>query len=349
MVLHGGFWILLFALWVAGPGNPALGTVLAGCAMVMPFLLWRLSYMFQTAQRGKLAGTGFLDHAMYIWPAWGGTDTPYGKGWDYLRAAEAQDEESLARSQLAGVKLIGLGLLWHLAHRLLGGLVFGADNAVRQALGDSTLGMPSMSAILRAVPGTYAVWQAWFAIYGELVLQVLKLAAAGHLTIGYVRLCGFNVFRNTYKPLLAETVVEFWNRYYFYFKELLLSFFFFPTFARHFKRSPRLRLLGAVFASAFLGNMYYHAIQDNALVRADWDALSEMLLPRTIYCFILALGIYVSMWRERRRPASVRPLTRRVIAIFGVWSFYAILRVSHHGSHPMGARVDYLLGLVGLA
>jgi len=25
------------------------------------------------------------------------------------------------------------------------------------------------------------------------------------------------MFRNTYKPLLAESIVEFWNRYYYYF------------------------------------------------------------------------------------------------------------------------------------
>ena len=45
------------------------------------------------------------------------------------------------------------------------------------------------------------------------------------MIVGYLRLCGFNVFRNTYKPLLAETMVEFWNRYYYYFKELLVNFF----------------------------------------------------------------------------------------------------------------------------
>jgi hypothetical protein len=42
----------------------------------------------------------------------------------------------------------------------------------------------------------------------------------GHMIIGTLRLFGFNVFRNTYKPLLSESILEFWNRYYYYFKEL---------------------------------------------------------------------------------------------------------------------------------
>jgi len=62
----------------------------------------------------------------------------------------------------------------------------------------------------------------WVGLYLELVWETLSLAAKGHVWIGVLRLFGFNVFRNTYKPLLAETVVDFWNRYYYYFKELMM-------------------------------------------------------------------------------------------------------------------------------
>ena len=124
---------------------------------------------------------------------------------------------------------------------------------------------------MRARPGTHAVWIGWAAIYCDLFRRVLSLCVSGHVIVGYLRLCGFNVFRNTYKPLLAETIVEFWNRYYYYFKELLVNFFFFPTFTRYFKRNPRLRMFAAVFAAAFVGNMYYHVIEDESLVRGDWQ------------------------------------------------------------------------------
>ncbi len=347
--LHAVFWALLVVLWT-GPTHPTLMTVLAGCAIVMPVLVWRLSYLLLTAQRGKMAGTGPQDHALYIWPVWGGTDTPYGKGIDYLKSTEAADEESLARSQLAGLKLIVLAYIFRAAVQLMNGLVFGADNAFRQGLGGFTLGLPTVDALLSAQPGTHAAWSGWAAIYCDLVLQVLKLAASGHLIIGYLRLCGFNVFRNTYKPLLAETIVEFWNRYYYYFKELLVHFFFFPTFVRYFKRNPRLRLLAAVFASAFLGNLYYHLIQHESLVRGDWEELARKVIPRAHYCFLLALGIYISMRREQIHPGprAARRWSRRAVAIFGVWTFFAFIRVFHHGDPTLRARLEFLMGLIGI-
>ena len=347
--LHAVFWVLLAASWTIGPTQPWLIPVLTGCAIAMPFLMWRLSYLLQTAQRGRMAGTSALDHMLYVWPAWGGTNTPYGKGSDYLRSCEASDEESLARSQLAGIKLFVLAFMCSIGVRLINGLVFGADNIVRRTLGDVSLGLPTVDALLQARPGAHALWIGWAAIYCDLFLRVLKLGVSGHVIVGYLRLCGFNVFRNTYKPLLAETIVEFWNRFYYYFKELLVNFFFFPTFVRYFKRNPRLRLLAAVFASAFLGNLYYHVVQDKSLARGDWQALAEMVVPRAHYCFLLAFGIYVSMQREqhRPRPLATRSWPRRALAIFGVWTFFAFISLFHDGDQTIQDRLEFVLGLFG--
>ena len=114
-------------------------------------------------------------------------------------------------------------------------------------------------------PDTYPLWMRWASIYCELFWLVLHVAVRGHVIIAWLRLSGFHVFRNTYKPLLAESVVEFWNRYYFYFKELMAVFFFYPAFTRHFRTHPRVRLVWAVFAAAFFGNMYYHCLASPTL------------------------------------------------------------------------------------
>jgi hypothetical protein len=351
VVLHATFWLLLLALWNAGQAGPALRAVLTSFAGAIPMLIWRLSYMLQGAQRGRMAGTGFLDHALYIWPAWGGTSTPYGKGLDYLSSTEARDEESLARSQLAGLKLLFLALLWAAGHRVINGLVFGTPNIVQRTLGGFTLGLPTIDEILAGPPGLHPPWVGWIAIYGDLFVQVLKLAATGHVIVGYLRLFGFNVFRNTYKPLLAETVVEFWNRFYYYFKELLVHFFFIPTFVRYFKRSPNLRLLAAVFAAAFVGNLYYHVLLQEPLLRQDWPALKAMLFPRAMYCFLLAAGIYLSMLRDQRgrRSGPGRPWVRRIVAILGVWTFFAVIRLCLHGESTMTERLDHLLSFVAVS
>ena len=237
LCLHGGFWLLLVVLWTTQPAQPLVRGVLIGCAVALPFLLWRLGYLLLAAQRGRLAGTSLRDHLIYLWPAWGGTDTPYGKGHDYLKSVEARDAEALARSQLAGLKLFVLALACAVGKDLIEGLVFGEDNGIRRALGGITLGIPTLDARLLAPRGTHPLWTGWSRCTASSFRLVLRMGANGHVIVGCLRLFGFNVFRNTYKPLLAETIVEFWNRYYFYFKELLVNTFFLPTFTRWFRRA----------------------------------------------------------------------------------------------------------------
>jgi hypothetical protein len=93
LCVHASLWLVLIILWTTSPVNSTLRTLLIGFAFVMPFLVWRVGYMIFAGQRGRMAGTRFVDHLFYIYPAWGtGSDTPYGKGWDYLSANEAKDQ-----------------------------------------------------------------------------------------------------------------------------------------------------------------------------------------------------------------------------------------------------------------
>ena len=346
--LHAIFWLLLIALWFAQPQG-LVRTSIVGCIIALPFLLWRIGYMMFTAQRGKMAATGFTDHLFYIYPVWGGSDTPYGKGSDYLSANEARDENALARSQLAGLKCFFLAGLWTIAKGLLAGCVFAEANFFHRTLGSLSPAVPRLGAMF-ADPLSSPIWLCWIALYLELLWAVFALAASGHVVVGWLRLFGFNVFRNTYKPLLAESVVEFWNRYYYYFKELLVNFFFYPTFTRHFKTSPKLRVFAAVFAAAFVGNMYYHWLRlDEALVTTDFHAMWAALQSRLFYCFMLALGIYISMRRAQRKTSSVRSNTRRAAAIFGVWTFFSIIHIwAEKDPALFPERMKFFLGLFGV-
>jgi hypothetical protein len=316
-------------------------------------LLWRLGYLLLSGQRGRMAGTTPRDHLMYLYPFWGGSKTPYGKGLDYLGRHEARTDEALARAQLAGLKLFALALAWKAALALMDGVVYGDPaSPVTRALGGLNLGLVRFGRLLagEAQPGLVV---AWLSVYAELVRQVLKLAVRGHEVVGILRLAGFNVFRNTYKPLLAASVVEFWNRYYFYFKELLAEFFFFPTFARWFKRQPRLRMFAATAMAAGAGNMYYHLLQrEGTLLQADLAGVWWSLHSRALYCALLAAGIYVSMLREQRRrgrpaaPADPATWARRIL---GVWTFYGVIHIWGLDSpHTFTQRTRFFLSLLGL-
>ena len=343
-------WAVLLIAWVGRPQNLLAQTLLIGAIFALPSLVWRIGYMMFTAQRSKMGGTGFADHLFYIYPIWGGTDTPYGKGFDYLSFNEARDEAALAKLQLAGIKLFLLSALWVIAKGFLAGVIFWEDNLFSRTFGHSLVRVPRLGNLFEN-PGGYPLWLSWFALYLELVWAVLALAVKGHFIIGWLRFFGFNVFRNTYKPLLAESVVEFWNRYYYYFKELLVNFFFYPTFTRYFKTSPRLRIFAAVFMAAFVGNIYYHWLGvDVALGTADFPAMWAALQSRFFYCFWLATGIYVSMLREqaKTREKRVRTPAHRILAILGVWTFFSVIHIwAKKDPASFMARTQFFLGLLG--
>lgn len=190
-------------------------------------------------------------------------------------------------------------------------------------------------------------------VYLELVRATTQLAIWGHVIIGCLRLLGFNVFRNTYKPLFAQSIVEFWNRFFFYFKELLVDFFFYPAFYRSGWAGPRLRLFLAIFAAAFVGNVYYHLLREYELIFAvDWSAMWTFWYPRLIYCSLLVLGIWLSMLRqlERRRTSAPASGLSRLRAIAGVWTFYGLIHVWLVAPYDIGVgrRWTFFMSLVGL-
>lgn len=355
LALHALYWGFLAVLWSTAPNAGPWRTVIFGVAVVFPFLLWRCGYLLLAGQHGRVAGTPFGDHLIYLWPAFGGNNTPYGKGLDYLSRSEAKTVEDLARSQLSGIRLFGLAALWGATLFAFEGIIYGDGNRLTTLLGGHTLGIPALGDMVKEGSDAPRA-AAWASVYCELMKQVLRHAAGSHGIIGVLRLFGFNVFRSTYKPLLAESIVEFWNRFYYYFKELLVTFFFMPTFAgfgRRLRKWPSLRLFVAVFAAAFVGNMYYHWIRLAApLAQGEvFDSLYA-LRSRAFYCLLLALGIFVSMLREQRRlgKGPLRGGTRRVLRIFGVWTFFALIWIwGVRGGAPFFARIDFFFGLIGLA
>ena len=360
LTLHLLFWTFLAIIWNTTPAAGSWRAILLGVALFFPKLIWRCGYMLLAGQSGKAAGTSFTHQLICLFPVYGGTHTPYGKGLDYLSRFEANTEEELARSQLAGIKLLILACIWYLGLVVMEGVLYGPGNHVTRALGGRTLGIPSLAQLVTQGAGAPR-YTSWASIYCELVWQVLHLACNGHSVIAVLRLFGFNVFRNTYKPLLAESVHEFWNRYYFYFKELLVHFFFMPVFmqlgskplGRIFHNWPRLRLFAAVFAAAFVGNMYYHLLRKwDLLVKGDVLGVIYSARNHFFYAFVLAIGIYVSMLRKERRGG--KPLSAataaRMMRIFGVWTFFSLIFIwDLKSSTPFFTRVYFFLNLFGLA
>ena len=355
ITLHGIFWGLLLILWNTSSDHAGWRNVLMGMALILPLLLWRMGYLLLSGQRDRVPGTQFTHHLVYLFPLQVGwfAFLPFGKGLDYLARHEARDEDALARSQLAGIKLILLAVLWQMVLGLMQGLLYGSPNWANRALGGFVVAKLPPFGQLLALGDDAPLWASWASIYLELVTRALQVAILGHGVVGVFRLFGFNIFRNTYKPLLSETVSQFWARFEFYYKELLVDFFFLPTFAKWFRKWPALRMFAAVFAAAVVGNMYCHLIDldHGVLVLHDFQAIWSHH-SRLFYCLLLAIGIFVSMRREQRRggQAPRAGITRRVGRIVGVWTFFSLIRIwDHFPEVSFVTRTQFFFGLFGLA
>jgi hypothetical protein len=356
--LHLFVWCALAAAWFGLPDSSLAPSALRLTIACLPFLVWRCGYMLLAGRRGRVASSGFQDHLFYLCPAYGGTHVPFGKGHDYLSESGARSAEGRARAQLAGIKLLVLAWIWKGTLVAIAGVLYGdVDNVVSEWLGGHSLGLSRLTAVIADSPGAGdSVAGAWLILFAELVRRTLSLAVTGHIIIGCLRLFGFNVFRNTYKPLLSQSIVDFWNRFHYYFKELLVEFFFFPTYLSWFKRRPKLRLLTATMAAAFFGNVYYHALRDlPALASGGVSGAWGLLAPRIFYGLLLAVGIYVSMLRQQKLRGKDRVESRRwswilqLRRIAGVWLFYSIIHIWNVGPQGLtfGQRTAFFLSLFG--
>ncbi len=357
IAFHTLFWSMVIVTWLTPVQAGTWRTVIALMAISFPFIIWRCGYMLISAKRGRVAGTGLGDHLIYIWPIWGGTNTPIGKGADYLSQCEARTADAYARAVLSGIKLMILARLWGLARQFMAAFVYANPKSFfTPLLGGFTLTIPRAQSLVTGQDSD-SVLISWVSLYMDLIWETLEVAEDGHVWVGALRLFGFNVFRNTYKPLLARSVIDFWNRWHYYFKEMLVEFFFLPTYARHFQKAPKLRIFAAIFASAFVGNMYHHLLKaKKSLVGGAWLDLWLNLNPRLVYCLLLALGLYLSMLREQHRrgkgaekghsPTALSNLAK----IAWVWTFYSLVHIWNlKGTMTVESRTHFFLSLFGLS
>jgi len=273
-------------------------------------------------------------------PFWGSTTTPFPKGAAYLRRIEAQDPQQLAITQLKGVKLLAWALLLMLFERLS---MWTFHTYLHIPLASESLAM----SVRRTPYPWYVCWQSQLLSF---FLFLLQLSIFGHQFIAGCRVAGFNALRNTYRPLASSTIIEFFNRFYFYFKELLVEFFYYPTFFRYFKRHRRLRVVAATFAAATFGNMFFHFTR-------DWWMIPSVGLGNAcinfqvyaFYCVVLGAALSVSQLRRQRAPRSGF-IRGRLLPATWVVLFYCLLDIfgSTERNYPLTEHFRLLGHLFGI-
>ncbi len=179
---------------------------------------------------------------------------------------------------------------------------------------------------------------------------MLTLSIWGNTVVACCRMTGFRAFRNTYRPFRARTIAEFWNRYYYYFKELLVEFFFYPAFARYFKGHRRLRIFFATFCAATLGNLAFHFMRDIRHV-ADLG-LWRAFVGFHVYgfqCLVLGIAIGISQMRARKPPVNGHWLRCQALPVAAMLTFFCLLHIFDYFERvcPIREHFRFLLHLVG--
>lgn len=287
------------------------------------------------------------------------TNTPFVKGAAYLRKIEARDSTELAITQLKGLKLLLWAIVLNVVLAVCASITHGGATSGTGVLHSAlkltshlSLGIPTFDeAFARSVERRPLAWYiCWLSLLASFLETLLRLSIGGHQIIACCRMAGFRALRNTYRPLQAKTVAEFWNRFYFYFKELLVDVFFYPTYVRYFKGRRRLRIFTATLSAAFVGNTLFHFIDSIDYV-ADLGLRKAVLgfHVYAFYCLVLAVGIGISQLRKRRSgSASVNWFRRTVVPTFCVVGFYCVLRIFDYPgrTYPITEHFRFCANLV---
>ncbi len=336
--------LAMFALFLtAALSAPAGLASVTLWTMVFAFsgCLWFLSYALSDQTPGPVwhKAAGFFS----LWQISAASTTPFLGRPSALRRLEAKNAEQFAAVQLKGLKL--------LAWSFLVAIVFATLDLMW-----TRIGVPALpDAIAAAASHPYPWHICWLSLIAGFEDSWLRMTVWGSAVVGGCRLAGFRLLRNTYRPLQSTTIADVWNRYYYYFKELIADFFFYPVYLRCFKRHPRIRMFFATWVAVGLGVPLFHFIRDIHYV-ADLGLVPAALGFRVYLCYanLLAAGIGVSQIRKLSRPRGKAAesgsfLRRRLIPLAGVMLFFCFLQIFDETRRtvPLREHVLFLTGLFG--
>src|SRR5271166_1331047 len=278
--------------------------------------LWFLAYSLMDI--GSKNRDPFALQAGTYQPIWGSSSTPFPKGAAYLRRIEAKNPAELAVAQLKGLKL----LIWSIILDLF--LMY-----VYTPFVHGYLGVPFYEFVfhLSVIRSSFHWYMGWASLISEFLERMIEFSIFGHRIIAVCRMAGFLALRNTYRPLASRSLAEFWNRYYYYFKELLVDCFFYPAFMRYFKTWGRWRLFVATVAAAGFGNAFFHFFRDLGYIEelGFWKALVGFQ-SYIFYTTVLSVGIGISQMRQRKTQ-NIGWIRGRLVPPLCVSAFFCLLRV----------------------
>lgn len=277
----------------------------------------------------------------FLRPFWAGYASPI-KGPAFFAKTESKTDVDLAVSRLKGIKLAVWALILFLIWE------WGFNRLIHD-----WLSFPRLDDLIAAYASgeTASITVRWGAVAVEFLSLVILVGAVTHAIVAAVRVAGFCIPRGMARPLSSRTIAEFWGRYLFYFKEMLVDFFFYPTFRRYFKNHPRLRMAFATFAAAFVGNVLFDFIHAFPSVAFEGgEKILQGFVSYCVYAGVLTAGIIWSQLKQKPPRKEDGFFRFSVLPRVQVFLFFALIQVIDDSTANIviGDRLSYLAGLFGL-
>lgn len=291
-----------------------------------------LAYAFADQRAKDQTPVGF--RLGFMRPFWGGSSIPM-KGLHFFKRFEAKTPEELSKVQLRALKLA----VW--------AVILSVVYAAGFYLLHEVLMLPTLLEAIGMVSAGEGLGHstAWGVVGANFVLDVVGLAAGTHALVAIVRMAGYGIPRNVSRPLTSRSVAEFWNRYFYYFKEVLVDFFFYPAFVRYFKKSPKLRIAFATFCAAFVGNVLFGVLSQMHLFNTGGviDVVSHFE-NYIFYALVLTAALIVSQLNPNKPKPEHGHLRYNVLPRVQVLGFFAVLQVfsDETGIYGLAERFDFL-------
>jgi D-alanyl-lipoteichoic acid acyltransferase DltB (MBOAT superfamily) len=218
---------------------------------------------------------------------------------------------------------------------------------------EKQLHIPSLSDAIDAFlqNHAYTLGMEWAALIWSVTAYTLQIAIYGHFVIGVARMAGFQLPRSTWRVLESRTLIEYFNRFHYYFKELLVDFFFIPTFSLCSKKNQGCAcFLQHSWPLGWAMLCFTLCVKWNCLRTMGVGGMVETYLSYLFYCFVLATGIGISQVRANAGYKPSPSVWGRVQSFVVVWGFVTLLHIFSDESrnHTFLERMHYLIGLFGI-
>lgn len=195
----------------------------------------------------------------------------------------------------------------------------------------------------------------WRAVLTDFGFYFILLMWTGLMAVATMRMAGFHVFRNTYRLFESSTFSEFFERYQYFYKELVFTVTFWPLFVRMRSIGLKWRVALSLFLSVGVYNTYLNlTFRWTKTVFLDFDGAAQKMLTFTInylvYATMLAALIYPSMLKAvTGRETATHSTWRRIVKLLGILLTFAAIRTferSIPGEYLVNWRMFF--GLLGL-